>query len=171
MTSKKLIEQINNLPIPDHCVAIWSLGQMGFALKGDNEHVIYIDPILSNIVAERTPDHADIFTRAYQPPLNPEDITNANYVLVTHEHMDHADPQTLGPISKASPQAKFITSNWTSEALNECNFPAEKYLRPSVEHPLDLDFMKVWAIPAAHYDIEYDSNLGYRYMGLSLIHI
>jgi len=165
MTDKKLIEQIDRLLIPNNSVAFWSLGQMGFAIKGDDDHVIYIDPILSNIVAERTPEHAEIFTRSYPPPLKPEDVTNANYVLITHEHMDHADPQTLGPISKASPQAKFITSKWTSEALKECNIPSEKYITPSIESPLDLGFLKVWVIPAAHYDIEYDSDLGYRYMG------
>ena len=161
---KNLIQQINTITVPDGAIAIWSLGQMGFVIKGDNEHVIYIDPVLTNVVAERTPEHADKFLRAYPPPLQSSEINNASYVLCTHEHMDHADPLTLGPLMKASPTAKIVTSKWTQKALEECKFETKRYITPSQESPLDLGFMRLWSIPAAHYEVEHDPEFGYRYL-------
>src|SRR5689334_9791730 len=105
---KDLIQQMNDLRVPPGCLAIWGMGQMGFAIKGDDSGVIYIDLCLSDVVAERA--SPVVFARAFEPPVLPGDITNASYVLVTHEHLDHADPLTLGPMGSASPQAKFVTS-------------------------------------------------------------
>ena len=161
---KNLIQHINKITIPDDTVAIWSLGQMGFAIKGDNDHVIYIDPVLTDVVAERTPEHREKFARAYPPPIQPSEINNASYVLCTHEHMDHADPLTLGPLLDASPKAKLITSKWTQKALEECNIEPQRVITPLQETPLDLGFLRLWSIPAAHYKVEYNNQLGYRYL-------
>ncbi len=161
---KDLIRQINAITIPDEAIAIWSLGQMGFVIKGDNEHAIYIDPVLTDVVAERTPEHHEKFARAYPPPLQPSEINNASYVLCTHEHMDHADPLTLEPLMKASPTAKVITSKWAQNALEECKIEPQRFITPLQEMPLDLGFMRLWSIPAAHYEVEHNTEFGYRYL-------
>jgi L-ascorbate metabolism protein UlaG (beta-lactamase superfamily)/glycosyltransferase involved in cell wall biosynthesis len=38
----------------------------------------------------------------------PKDISDADLVFITHEHLDHCDPLTLPEIHKSAPKAKFI---------------------------------------------------------------
>jgi L-ascorbate metabolism protein UlaG (beta-lactamase superfamily) len=77
---------------------MWHLGQEGMAIKR-NGILLYIDPYLTS--KERMP-------RNFPPPLRPEEVTNADYVLITHHHSDHLDPATLRGIADHSPQAVFI---------------------------------------------------------------
>ncbi len=74
-----LIQEIENTVVPYGMVAVWPLGQASFILKGGTT-VIYIDPYVTH-----NPD------RIYPAPIDPEHITNADYCLITHEHMDHLD--------------------------------------------------------------------------------
>src|SRR4051812_6206954 len=101
MSSKGLIERINGLNVISQSVGLYGLGQVGVVIKGP-DGVIYVDPYLTDYGGEEEP-----IPRNFPPPIAPEEVTNASYVLVTHEHVDHFDPETLGPIASASPQARF----------------------------------------------------------------
>ena len=46
-TSAALIAQIDNLTVPHGQLALWSLGQAGFVIKG-GATIAYIDPYLSD---------------------------------------------------------------------------------------------------------------------------
>lgn len=158
-----LIKQMNALTIQSECLAIWSLGQMGVAIKGDQQRVLYIDPVLTDVVTIKIPESVDHFTRAFQPPLKPSDITNASFVLCTHEHLDHADPLTLGPIAQNNPSAKFIAPKWVDLTFEEAGITNNQRIFPDVNDALEFDGIKIWAIPAAHYQVEHHETLGYRY--------
>jgi len=176
-SGKALIDQMNTISVQPNCLAIWGLGQMGIAIKGDDGRIIYIDPILSNVVAIKIPEVADKFTRAFPPPLLPEEITNAAYVLCTHEHLDHTDPFTLEPLAKASPQAKFVISGWAKDLMDEAGIPDHKCIYPQANQGMDLQGIKIISIPAAHEQIEFDEQKGNRFFsyliewnGVSLFH-
>ena len=149
-------------------LAVWGLGQMGVVLKTGSSKVILIDPVLSNVVAERTPGMKTEFKRAFPPPILPEEITFADYVLCTHEHMDHADPLTLSLLAKASPQAIFITTQFAAPILKEAGITSERIFFPSLNQPLVLDGVTLWAIAAAHYEREIDPLKGARYLSFML---
>ncbi|MHC1682713.1 MAG: MBL fold metallo-hydrolase [Clostridiaceae bacterium] len=136
---------------------------MGIALKGADQRIIYIDPILSDVVAVRFPSVADKMFRAFPAPLDPAEIDHAALVLCTHDHLDHTDPLTLGPLAQASPQARFVISGWAHPILDEVNIDPERRIVPLANTPLDLDGIRITAIPAAHYDLEYDPQRGYRF--------
>jgi L-ascorbate 6-phosphate lactonase len=159
-----LVDQINRLVVPPGSLAIWGLGQMGVALKGGTD-IVYIDPCLSNVVAERVPELADQFQRAYPPPLHPAQVTNAAYVLCSHEHLDHADPLTLGPIADASPQARFVISGWAHGALDEARIDPSRRVVPEVDVPFAIGNLRLTAIPSAHYTLEHDAQRGHRWLG------
>lgn len=154
----ELIAQMDGLAVPAGCLAVWSLGQMGVAIKGDGPDVIYIDPCLSDVVALREPKLAAKFARAYPPPLEPGQITNAAYVLCSHEHIDHTDPLTLGPLAAASPGARFVTSGWSHALLDEAGVAPERRLVPEPGTALQLGPLRLTAIPAAHYERERDER-------------
>src|SRR5438034_813679 len=81
---------------PPHNVAMWWLGQASIALRGAGV-TLYFDPFFS--------DHPD---RLVPPPFAPAMAAPADYVLCTHEHVDHFDPQTLHGLAQASPHARFV---------------------------------------------------------------
>lgn len=164
-TGAELIRQMDTLKVAPGCLAIWGLGQMGVALKGDDQGIVYIDPCLSNVVVEKAPELADKFVRAFPPPLEPEQITNAAYVLCSHEHNDHTDPLTLGPLAAASPQARFVISGWAQEMLDEADIDPARRIVASTDEPLQLGNLRVTSVPAAHYECEYDEARGYRWLG------
>ena len=163
---KDLIQQMNAVVVSPGCLAIWGLGQMGVALKGSNQKIVYIDPILSDVVTQKIPEMAGVMDRAFPPPLKPEEVNNADFVFCTHEHLDHTDPLTLGPLAKASPRARFVISGWAQALLDEAEIAADRRLIPLPGKALELDGLQVRSIPAAHYQVELDPLKGSRWMSL-----
>lgn len=156
-----LIQQMQNTPIIDHSLAIWGLGQMGVAIKGPDA-VIYIDACLSDVVREQ---FGDWWGRAYAPPVAPAAITNADYCLISHEHLDHLDPLTVGPLAKASPDAKFIAPAWCENLLADLDIGSDRTIFTRALEPMTLGGMRITAVPGAHYDKEYDPQKDYRWVG------
>jgi L-ascorbate 6-phosphate lactonase len=165
---KYLIDQMNHLTVQPNCLAVWGMGQMGVAVKGSDGRIIYIDPVLTNVVAIKIPSVADKFTRAFPAPLKPEEVNNADFVFCSHEHLDHTDPLTLGPLAKVSPQAKFITTGWAGSLLDEAGIELNRRIVPKHGEPLDLDGLRVSIIPAAHDEMEFDAVKGYRFFSIQL---
>src|SRR3546814_19687947 len=80
------------------------LGQSGCRL-GFPGCTIYVDPYLSNSVQELdAPDLA----RLTPIPLQPGQVDDADWVLITHDHIDHCDPNTLPATAEASPTASLV---------------------------------------------------------------
>jgi L-ascorbate 6-phosphate lactonase len=156
MSSKGLIERINGLYVISQSIGFYGLGQVGVAIKGP-DGVIYVDPYLTDYGGEEEP-----IPRNFPPPIAPEEVTNASYVLVTHEHVDHFDPETLGPIASASPQARFYgphTCDFASVGVD----PGRASV-PEVGQAFEAGGASVTAIPSAHTELEH-SEAGYPYLG------
>ena len=84
---------MSNLPwsagvSPDKA-ALWFLGQAGYYLKSDNTGIV-IDPYLTDSVGKSAPE----FSRAYPTPVEPSAI-KADIFIVTHDHQDHLDTETI----------------------------------------------------------------------------
>lgn len=71
--------------------ALWFLGQSGFVVRAAGVTVV-IDPYLSDSVSKLVPE----LTRRYPPPIQPDEL-RADVFVVTHNHLDHLDPDTIGP--------------------------------------------------------------------------
>lgn len=71
-------------------VVTW-LGQAGFRLEAGGRRLL-IDPFFT--------DHEG---RRYPPPSPDEHGTGVDWVLVTHEHLDHLDPASLRAVAERSP--------------------------------------------------------------------
>lgn len=69
--------------------ALWFLGQAGYYMKSGGRRVL-IDPYLSDSVGKSNP----LFTRSYPAPVQAGAL-EADLFLVTHDHLDHLDPETI----------------------------------------------------------------------------
>ena len=160
---KDLIAQMNGLRVPPGSLAFWGLGQMGIALKGSGDEIIYIDPYLTGTL--RTPTSTEFNVREFPPPVQPSEITNATYVLCSHEHGDHTDPDTLGPMAMASPQAKFIISGWAQHLLDQAGIDPARRMALNAMQPVQLGEFRLTVTPSAHYAVEEDVTKGHRWLG------
>lgn len=161
-SGRELIAQMDALVVPPGALALWGLGQMGLAVKGAGPEIVYIDPVLSDMGGGG--ELADKFVRAFPPPVAPHEVDNAAYLLCTHEHGDHADPLTLGPLAAASPAAQFVISGWSHGPLDEAAIAPERRIVPRALEPLQLGPLRLTAVPGAHYQLEQDQR-GPRWLG------
>jgi L-ascorbate 6-phosphate lactonase len=154
----------NNLTILPNSLAIWGLGQIGLLIQGPDARII-IDPCLSEIVYEDTKDEAN--KRAFPPPIEADQVTGIDYYLMTHDHIDHFDPLTVGEIMKASPGVKMVTTDWVREGLEEFNPAPGQVMVPEALKPITLPgtSAKITVVPSAHYDRGYEEGRGYRWVG------
>jgi L-ascorbate metabolism protein UlaG (beta-lactamase superfamily) len=150
----ELLARINNLHVPHGQIALWSLGQSGFAIKGGTT-IAYIDPYLSGTMPRRR----------IPVPIQPSAISNAHVVFATHEHLDHADPNTLGPLLQASPAATLVTSQQGSAIMRQAGVDAARIVVPRIGEHVELAGLHYTAIPAGHYEYEVDEVGRARWMG------
>lgn len=130
------------------------LGQAGCRLQFP-EATVYLDPYLSNSVQEL--DAPDL-VRQLPIPFLPETVCDADWVLITHDHIDHCDPHTLPELAKASPQARFIGPAPVVAKLRGWGIDTERIFLAQ-EAWVDLaSSLRLRAIAAAHPEIVRDGE-------------
>ncbi len=157
--SATLIAQIEALAVPHGQLALWSLGQAGFAIKGGST-IAYIDPYLSDSISEIGGPR-----RRFPVPLDPAAITHAQVVFATHEHADHVDLATLGPLLAASPRAPLVTSPQGRDLALQADIAPDRIVTPRLGERAELAGLAYTATPAAHYAYEVDDGGCARWMG------
>jgi L-ascorbate 6-phosphate lactonase len=141
-----------------------SLGQSGFRMAFPSS-VVYVDPYLTDHVA--TVEGPEL-ARQFPLPMKPEEVTDADWVLVTHIHLDHCDIHTLVPIARASPSCRFVCPNECCTALRAAGVAATR-LVIAPESWMQLDSrVKLICVPAAHPTIERDRDGHLRFVGYVL---
>lgn len=135
----EFIKKSNN--INKNKIQLTWLGQAGFAVKYE-DILIIIDPYLSDYLSKKYKGKLFPHIRLMNPPIKPDQILNINYVMCSHPHSDHMDPETLTPLSQNNPKCKFIVPG------------------PEVEEAINRGIRKDQIIPAyAHKGIELKSNI------------
>lgn len=128
------------------------LGQTGLLITIGDLRVL-VDPYLSNSVQEL--DAADL-QRQVPIPYSPEELTSVDWILITHDHMDHCDPHTLPALAKASPQSRFVGPLAVRQQLVQWGIAPERVLPAPTEQLCLGEELTVRAVPAAHPRIRLD---------------
>ncbi|MCB5188963.1 glycosyltransferase [Methylobacillus caricis] len=138
----------STLRIPVHM-----LGQSGCRLDFPG-CTVYVDPYLSNSVKEL--DAPDL-ERLLPIPMLPEEVQDADWVLITHAHIDHCDPHTLPKLAAASPQARFVGPAPVIQLLAEWGIADDRLLlAEQTWRELNAGGLRLHAIPAAHPELVRD---------------
>lgn len=145
-------------------ISVELLGQSGIKFRF-SDAVVYVDPYLSDSVAEL--DSADL-RRLTPIPFLPESVNDADWVLLTHEHIDHCDPQTIPKLSNASPQAHFIAPQPVVDILKDWGIHDSRIHRAEESWRNISSMLRVRAIPAAHPKITRDKNNNLKAVGYLL---
>lgn len=122
------------------------LGQSGCKVSFPGS-VVYVDPYLSNSVQRL--DSADL-RRLLPISIRPEEVTDASWVLLTHDHIDHCDPDSIPQISHASPAARFIGPAPVVAKLLAWGIDPARVLKAEESWMSLSSELRVIAVPAAH---------------------
>ncbi len=155
ISQKSLMNQIARLELPYGQLALWSLGQAGFIIKG-GDTLACIDPFLSA---------GPGLIRRIPVVLDPDALTELDIVFATHEHLDHADPLTLGPMLAASKKALLVTSPQGGDIAQAAGIAEARIRTPALGQRHEHAGLAWTAIPAAHYSYEVDDQGRSRWMG------
>jgi L-ascorbate 6-phosphate lactonase len=97
--------------------ALWFFGQAGYFIKSGVCSVL-IDPYLSDCVSKVNP----LFARKSPPPVEP-DCVRADVFIVTHDHLDHLDPETIEAYSYKD-TTTFVGPRFAAKKLAELGVPS-----------------------------------------------
>ena len=159
MVEIDLIGRIDALVVGERALAFWGLGQVGIVIKGPTG-VVYVDPYLTD-----SDGAGGSLPRTFSPPLSPGEVTNASAVLLTHDHIDHTDPQTVLPLSEASPETRFVAPFTSHDTLTGAGLDGNRITVPTVGEPVEVAGARITAVPSAHTELEHDPERGYPYLG------
>lgn len=140
------------------------LGQSGCRLELEGQ-VVYVDPYLSRSV--EILDAPDL-VRKVPLSLKPEQVIDADWVVLTHEHIDHCDPHTLPHLAKASPRARFVGPLPVLQALAEWGVGTDRLLQAPTDWVKLADGLEIKSVPAAHPDLLRCEDGSHRFVGYLL---
>ncbi|MGA2763352.1 MAG: MBL fold metallo-hydrolase [Spirochaetia bacterium] len=155
---------IDATTLPQRAIALWYLGQSGFVVKG-RETVLYLDPYLSDFLENYARGKPEEDPRRFTPPLQPDEIDNADFLFGSHWHYDHIDPPTVQAVAKHSPKAKIVVPGCARAALVGMGIPAERFSAVEVDTEVLAGELSFTAIPSSHESLDFDPRCGYPYWG------
>src|SRR5262245_26523602 len=85
-------------------IGVECLGQSGFRFQLGSLSV-FVDPYLSDRVADV---YGGDLHRLKPPPYTPLGAPIPDWILLTHDHEDHYDPETVGPLCRRAPSARVV---------------------------------------------------------------
>jgi L-ascorbate metabolism protein UlaG (beta-lactamase superfamily) len=95
-----ILQRIIQASVPSDGCGIFWFEQSHFALKTPDGAVTHLDPFLSRVLKVEKHLHP-------QSLADPAEVW-ADFVLLTHDHRDHTDPFTLGPMAQTNPACRFL---------------------------------------------------------------
>ncbi|MEZ4674254.1 MAG: MBL fold metallo-hydrolase [Caldilineaceae bacterium] len=135
------MHSIIDLTVPPDTVALHWFEQSSFAVKDSHGTIILIDPYFPH---ERP---AERFVHS-EPPVD-EAMLPVDYVLLTHDHMDHTHPETLRRVHHASPNAKFVGPvESIARMIGELAIPGAQTITVQVGDAVELGTMTVHVVYA-----------------------
>lgn len=135
-----------NNSVPRESISLYWLGQAGFAFETVAGKRVLLDPYLSD-ACERLFG----FKRLSLPALRAEEVA-ADWVVLTHEHADHLDPDAVPVIARNNPNCRFAGPAGCVAGLEAAGVtPGRRVLlEPNRRH--DLGDLIVHTVPADHGD-------------------
>jgi L-ascorbate 6-phosphate lactonase len=134
--------------------ALFFLGQAGYALRACGKTVV-IDPYLTDSVGKVAPD----FPRAVPVPVTPDSF-RADIYIVTHDHLDHLDPETIAAY-RYRPESSFVAPRLAAKKLAQLEVPEANILRVDSGESVAIDGVTITGVYAVPTDAGVLDTTGY----------
>jgi L-ascorbate metabolism protein UlaG (beta-lactamase superfamily) len=144
-------------------VSLWWLGQSGVLVHYDGV-CIAIDPYLSDSLTHKYATTAKPHVRMTARVVDPALLAMVSVVTSSHNHTDHLDAETIGPMRQANPALAVLCSaanvDFAQQRLGM--MPTGLVLGTPYTHGPFV----IHAVPAAHNQREQDDAGHERYIGI-----
>ncbi|MBE3557716.1 MAG: MBL fold metallo-hydrolase [Ktedonobacteraceae bacterium] len=163
-SGESLIHEIHETAITSSGLALWSLGQMGFVLKGSpQDGFVCIDPYLTHSIEQDNPGTE--FVREFEPPVTPESLAGASAILITHQHNDHLDLATIRTLTQVSPQTFYALPAPHLPLLRRLPVEEKRIIAARDGVSFSVAGFSITPVAAAHPNYETDSQENHLYLG------
>lgn len=149
----------------DADVFFWWLGQAGFLFRFQDMCFV-VDPYLSDCLARKYAQSRFKHVRLMSPPIQAHALTPLHWILCTHRHSDHMDPEALPVLLQVNPQCRFV-----APAAEQCHIEAlgitgHRAVLVQAGDVLTLGpNMSVEVIASAHEDLQANAGGQDHYLG------
>jgi L-ascorbate metabolism protein UlaG (beta-lactamase superfamily) len=131
--------------LADDTPAIYRLGHSSLLLKIAGK-IILVDPVFS----QRASPFSFMGPKRFHPvPLNIEDFAEIDAVIISHDHYDHLDRETITKLRNKTKQ--FFVPLGVGEYLVKWGVATDKVNELDWWENVDLDGVKFTATPAQHF--------------------
>lgn len=163
MRNHPILEQLYNKELVEKEIGIVWLGQNGFLIRSKS-CVFFFDPYLSDFAEQWTYGWKNEHVRMSAIPIQPKEIYGVDYVLCTHDHVDHIDPFTIPIVALRNKETKFVSPKVAKQRMLSLFVEESSLILLKGEDCIDLPEIKIHAIPAAHSKLEYDKVNGFHFL-------
>ena len=144
------------------------LGQAGFALRYPGLR-IFLDPYLSDYLEKKYRGSERPHDRMMSAPIGLEEIERLDFVICTHRHSDHMDPEALPILALSHPACRFIIPKASREHALKLGVPAKQIIGVDAGEKIPLHSRcTLEAIPSAHESLEKNKRGEYCFLGYIL---
>jgi len=144
---------------------LWWVGQSGFLVQWQQSHLL-LDPYLSDSLTQKYAQTDKPHVRMTERVIAPERLGFVDVVTSSHNHTDHLDAETLGPLLKANPNIELVIPEANREfVVNRLGIVAELPCGLDAGKEVQLGRFTIHGVPAAHPLVEKDSWGRHKYLG------
>ena len=145
---------------------LWWLGQSGYLLHYQGQHLL-LDPYLSDSLTKKYANTAKPHVRMTAIPIAPAQLDFIDVITSSHNHTDHLDGETLGPLLQVNPAVTMIVSAANRGfAADRLQVPPDRLMAITLAAPVTSGSFTFHAVPAAHEQLEQDEEGHHKYIGL-----
>ena len=144
---------------------VWWLGQSGFLLQYDGSHLL-LDPYLSDSLTRKYAGTSKPHTRMTAIPIDPRRLDFIDGAVSTHNHTDHLDGETLGPLLLANERMRLaVPAANAAFAADRLGCAPSDLVAVDAGESVSIGAFRLSAVPAAHEALERDALGRYRHLG------
>ena len=144
---------------------LWWLGQSGFLVQWQGRHLL-LDPYLSDSLTKKYASTDKPHVRMTERVVDPGRLDFIDVVTSSHNHTDHLDHETLGPLLRLNPGVEIVIPEANREfVVNRLAVMAEQPRGLDAGQSVTVAGFEVTAVPAAHNFLEKDEWGRHKFLG------
>jgi L-ascorbate metabolism protein UlaG (beta-lactamase superfamily) len=147
---------------------LWWLGQSGFLLQWQGVHVL-LDPYLSDSLTKKYGETDKPHVRMTELVIDPARLSFADIATSSHNHTDHLDAETLGPVLAGNPHLKLVIAEANRAFVAE-RLRIDSTIPVGVDDgtPVEVLGIRFTGVASAHETVERDEEGRARFLGYVL---
>ncbi len=144
---------------------IWWVGQSGFLVQWQGRHLLF-DPYLSDSLTVKYATTDKPHVRMTERVVDPAQLDFIDVTTSSHNHTDHLDGETLGPLRAANPALQIVLPEANRAfAVNRLQCDMDWPIGLTAGESVTVAGFTFHGIPAAHNDLAVDDEGRHKFMG------